>query len=809
MRFTQRLARRLSRALGTAGTPIELLMRNKRKSSRILRHSQPAGLVVEFLEDRLLLSATPVATPTFLLAGRTSVGAKPSQTTGASAPFTPAQITTAYGVNEILFNGTPGTGAGQTIAIVDAYNDPDIISDANVFSSEFGLPEFNGSGEPTLKVLNETGGTSLPSNAAKGGWDVEESLDVEWAHSIAPDANIILFEANSNSLSDLFTAVTTAADTSGVSVVSMSWSGSEFSTETSYDSDFVHTGITFLAATGDTGTPSGYPAFSPDVVAVGGTSLSIESNGTYISETVWDNSYGASGGGISEDESLPSYQDSLDGINGASTTHRNVPDVSMDADPTTGVYVLDSYYSGSQSEYLEVGGTSLATPMWAGLVSIADQGRVLDGESTLSSAQTLQTLYSLPSSDFHDITTGTNGTYKAGPGYDLATGIGTPVANLLVPGLAGTSTTPPTPTAPTITAPASATLTENSSLPFTGSDAITLSDPSGGSNSDTLTLSVSYGTLSLTPTSGVIITDNGQSSITATGTITSLQTAVSSLTYTPTSGRTGGDTLNIGLSDPTDGLSATPRSVVLTITAASAPTIAAPTSVSFPENDSLEFNDSSILITDTSAGSSSQQLKLTATNGTLTLGSTSGITFISGKNRSASMTIGGTLANLNKALDNLIYTPTENFTGSASIGVSYTDEVDNLTASATITLTVTARSRGGFGDRHPSSVGTLQPFRNASGILELGPSVQAPFFGSSDGSSDEQSNRSDAVFQTGENLRSNSGGEAFVVGSNSGTRDTMSDSGPSDGCMQSGGDSASDAATLLEGLRAALEMLAG
>src|SRR6202041_334092 len=115
-------------------------------------------------------------------------GASPNAT-GGVAPINPAQMRAAYGVNQIAFGSTAGTGAGETIAIVDAYNDPDIISDANSFSSQFGLTPFNGPGDPTLKVLNESGGTSLPSNSSPGGWDVEEALDVEWAHSIAPNAN--------------------------------------------------------------------------------------------------------------------------------------------------------------------------------------------------------------------------------------------------------------------------------------------------------------------------------------------------------------------------------------------------------------------------------------------------------------------------------------------------------------------------------------------------------------------------------------------------------------------------------------------
>src|ERR1700678_203101 len=258
-------------------SPSRIRSQRRRHRRDLATSGQPAcgGRAAEALEGRQMLSAaaamTGFATPTFVVMGHPNAAIKPARAAG-TAPIDPAQMDAAYGVSQISFNGTAGTGAGQTIAIVDAYNDPDIISDANAFSSQFGLPQFNGSGEPTLKVLSQTGGTSLPANAAKGGWDVEEALDVEWAHSIAPGANIILFEASSNSDANLFQAVDTAADYAGVSVVSMSWDGGETSSETGFDSNFVtpngHQGVTFLAATGDDGTPSGYPAFSPDVVAV-------------------------------------------------------------------------------------------------------------------------------------------------------------------------------------------------------------------------------------------------------------------------------------------------------------------------------------------------------------------------------------------------------------------------------------------------------------------------------------------------------------------------------------------------------------
>jgi len=628
-----------------------------------------------------MLSA--VAMPTFVITGHATAGIKPAVTAG-TAPIDPAQMDAAYGVNAISFNGVVGTGAGQTIAIVDAYNDPNIISDASSFNSQWGLQQFNVSGGPTLKVLNQSGGTSLPANSSPQGWDLEESLDVEWAHSIAPQANIILFEANSATFADLGAAVTTAADYAGVSVVSMSWGGPETNMDSTFLTPSGHQGVTFLASTGDNGTPAGYPSLSPNVVAVGGTTLDINSSGTYIAEGAWS----GTGGGISQIESLPSYQNGLNGINGASTTNRNVPDVAMDADPNSGVYVLDSYGGG----WFQVGGTSLATPMWGGLVAIANQGRALAGQSTLNGlTQTLPTLYSLPSSDFHDITTGSNGTYSAGPGYDLVTGLGTPIANLLVPALAGYGSTQP----PTVSAPSTASLTENGSLTFSSANgnAISVADASAGTNTDSLALSVSHGTLTLASTSGLSFTgSNGTASFTVSGTVSNLDAALNGLIYTPTSGYTGSDSLSLSITDPGDSLSAS-TSVALTVSAPSPPTITTPANGSLSENGSLVFSTSkgnAITVADSSAGSNADSLTLSVTHGTLTLATTSGLTITAGANGSASVTVSGTVTNLNAALNGLTYKPTAGYSGSDSLSVSVKDPGDSLSSSDSVALTVNA-----------------------------------------------------------------------------------------------------------------------
>ncbi len=193
-----------------------------------------------------------------------------------------------------------------------------------------------------------------------------------------------------------------------------------------------HAGVTFVASTGDTGKPGEYPAYSPNVVGVGGTTLNLV-NGQYSSETTWSDS----GGGISAFESQPTFQN---GVVTQSTTQRTEPDVAMDANPATGVPVYDSWDYGTTSPWVSFGGTSLAAPMFSATVAIADQGRVIEEKGTLDGAsQTLPLLYSISAGDFHDITSGVgNGTgQNPGPGYDLVTGRGSPVANSLIPDLVG------------------------------------------------------------------------------------------------------------------------------------------------------------------------------------------------------------------------------------------------------------------------------------------------------------------------------------------------------------------------------------
>jgi subtilase family serine protease len=389
--------------------------------------------VLEHLEDRNLLSdAAPGA---LVLQPQ---GILPAS--GGSLPpgFSPAQIRHAYGFDQITFeNGSAaGNGSGQTIAIIDAYDQPNIASNLATFDATYGI-----AAPPSFTKVNEFGGVTPP--AASASWGLEISLDVEWAHAIAPGANILLVEANSSSWSDLLTAVNFARNVPGVSVVSMSFGGSEWSGETAFDPYFTtpagHAGVSFVASTGDSGSAAApeVPSVSPNVLAVGGTQLFTDGAGDYLGEVGWS----GSGGGVSVYEPQPAYQA---GVVTQTATRRAVPDVAYDGSPNSPFAVYDTtYYSG----WIEVYGTSCGAPQWSALVAIADQGRALDGLSSLDGpTQLLPAIYALPGGDFHDVASGSNGAYSAGPGYDLVTGRGSPLANTVVAALAGPTISPGKPT---------------------------------------------------------------------------------------------------------------------------------------------------------------------------------------------------------------------------------------------------------------------------------------------------------------------------------------------------------------------------
>ena len=406
----------------------------------------------EVLESRQAFSASPLAIPgaAFEPAWLGSVtstalrGAALPMATPGPTGFTPAQIRHAYGLDQISFGGTPADGRGTTIAIVTAYDSPNIAADLATFNATFGIPA-----PPSFQKVNQTGGKTLP--AFNASWSTETCLDVQWAHATAPGASILLVEARSNATADMLAAVKYARSAPGVVAVSMSWGQAEYAGETAHDVTFTtpagHPPVSFFAASGDRGAPGIYPAMSPNVVAVGGTSLTLGKGGVAV-ESAW----GRSGGGVSAYEVRPDYQA---GIVMQTTTKRANPDVALVSDPATGLAVCDSKANGAKTPWMAYGGTSIAAPQWAGIAAIVAQGRALRGAAPLDGRkELLPALYALPASDFRDIVSGSsNGTPRlaAGPGYDLVTGRGTPIAGALVRDLVawGSAAAPTAPAAPT------------------------------------------------------------------------------------------------------------------------------------------------------------------------------------------------------------------------------------------------------------------------------------------------------------------------------------------------------------------------
>ncbi|MDI5967249.1 S53 family peptidase [Streptantibioticus silvisoli] len=316
--------------------------------------------------------------------------------------FGPADLQSAYALPA---NG----GAGQTVAIVDAQDNPNAAADLNVYRSTYGLPACTVASGCFKKVSQTGSTTSLP--APDAGWAEEESLDVDMVSAIAPNAHIILVEANSATMANLGTSVNEAVAL-GAKFVSNSYGGGESSSDTSYDTSyFNHPGIAITASSGDGGYGVEYPAASKYVTAVGGTSLKRASNARGWTETAWS----GAGSGCSAYDAKPTWQKD------SGCTRRTVADVSAVADPATGVAVYDTY--GGDPGWEVFGGTSVASPIIASVY--ADAGTPSSGSypSSFPYAHT---------GNLNDVTSGSNGSCSpaylctAGPGYDGPTGLGTP-----------------------------------------------------------------------------------------------------------------------------------------------------------------------------------------------------------------------------------------------------------------------------------------------------------------------------------------------------------------------------------------------
>lgn len=389
-----------------------------------------------------------------------------------STVYTPAQIRAAYGLPSLTGSTPAALGGGQTIYIVDAYDNPNALSDLNLFSAKYGLPTCTsapiavtaklplpapaaGSG-CTLSVVYP-GAAALSMNATapaySSGWAPEIALDIQWAHAIAPMARIVLLEATNNGVTNLANAAQLAG-AMGPGAVSMSFGSPESSFGAagvvSYDVAFAGPGVTYLASTGDSGTSVSWPSVSSKVLAVGGTSLSYSGTGVRF-----ENTWSGTGGGISAFVPLPGYQTGLKIAGPSNTTvaaaMRTVADVSFNADPNTGQYVVITA-PGGPTKYYAYGGTSISSPQWAGLIAIANATRAASGKSAIGDAHSaLYAALASPgtyASAFADVNAGRDGscvTCSAGASFDAPTGLGTPNAAGVIALLAGASSLPPLP----------------------------------------------------------------------------------------------------------------------------------------------------------------------------------------------------------------------------------------------------------------------------------------------------------------------------------------------------------------------------
>jgi hypothetical protein len=449
-------------------------------------HLSTRGLTLQGLESARRLRALGVAAGSG--EGAPGGAVAPLATSGTVTTYTPAQIRAAYGLPALPATFTSLSaaqaaqlGAGQTIYIVNAMHNPDVAAELSAFNQRFGLPACttkaiaSGATLPLaaasttaceLSVVHNTTSATLTSTAPRydAGWATEIALDVQWAHATAPLARIVLIEAPDASLDGLLGGVK-LANAMGPGVVSMSFGATEGNYTASVDAAFAGTGMSYLAATGDAGTEVSWPAVSPKVVAVGGTTLTWSGSGARA-ETGWS----LTGGGMSAYTATPSYQTSaVPGM--GSPARRMVADVGFNADPNSGQYIAVMTPGSATVNWTSAGGTSLSTPQWAGLLAVANAMRLQGGKTLLGAPHGL--LYGqigavsgTYASVFADVTQGSDGscgTCSAKTGYDQLTGLGTPNVTSLLTVLSGATIAP----TPPVVAPATISGKVGTALTFT------------------------------------------------------------------------------------------------------------------------------------------------------------------------------------------------------------------------------------------------------------------------------------------------------------------------------------------------------
>ena len=428
-----------------------------------------------------LLAAGGTAAASASSTGRSSValhrlsfaraGSPPSDATCVAIGFrcySPYEIRRAYGLTGLIKGGI--SGRGQTVVIVESYGSPTMAADLARFDADYGLPA-----PPSLKELHPFGKVAFdPSDDAQVGWAMETSLDVQWAHSLAPGASIVVMTspvAETEGIQGLpqFLALEKYAVRHHLGhVISQSWAATENTLTDSkagralirafnrfYEYAGKH-GISILSSTGDSGSANpkldgttnypfptvNFPASSPWITAVGGTSLYASTRGVYQHETAWNSGIGsATGGGVSAYQAEPWYQRSL-----PATTqkllggHRAIPDVAFNADPSTGVPVYLGFLGAADNGYFIFGGTSEGAPAWAGIVADLDQGAGRPLGFLNPGLYALGAAHALYPSLAHDVTVGNNAQrpiagFYAHKGWDAATGWGTPNLAGLAPAL--------------------------------------------------------------------------------------------------------------------------------------------------------------------------------------------------------------------------------------------------------------------------------------------------------------------------------------------------------------------------------------
>lgn len=414
----------------------------------------------------MLMPALATAAPHIRVGGlaRSGAGSAPTdaecRALGYGPCYSPQEMRTAYGLNNLINAGM--VGSGQTIVLIESYGSPTVAADLQTFDQDYGLPD-----PPSLTVISPLGTVPFdPNDSGQVGWAFETTLDVQWAHAIAPGAAIVVMTSPVNEtegvqgLPEFLALEKYALDHHLGKIISQSWGATE---NTLFDaagrkvlddfSDFYERArserVTVFASTGDSGSSNveldgvtvypfptvGFPASSPLVTAVGGTSLYADTAGHYQSETVWDEvalGGGAGGGGISQVFREPGYQrETLPGhVQGQLDHHRGIPDISYNADPYTPILIYVGFLGSANAGYYFIGGTSEGSPQWAGIAADLNQyaGQPL---GFLNPA-----LYSIGGSGHfreigRDIKVGNNGYngvpgYAATPGWDPASGWGTP-----------------------------------------------------------------------------------------------------------------------------------------------------------------------------------------------------------------------------------------------------------------------------------------------------------------------------------------------------------------------------------------------